>query len=128
MGDITQNARDLEKHQLGAIPLVHLAVDRQLDRQLVRILDPALFDPLGDRQEGIKSLVDAPGETLLLGFLLGVSCRHVDGQAVRVDGIVGFLVVVCRKVFQGLSYDQTEFDLVVEVHAIGADDRTGAGG
>ena len=103
---------------------MHLSINRQFDRQVMRILDLALFDSLGDWKESIKSLGDTPRQTLLLGFLLSISCRHIDGETVGLYRVKSARMIVWFQVRQRFAHDQSEFNFIVKIYSTGSNDRS----
>jgi hypothetical protein len=122
LGNIRQLPPDPEKHKLSVILLLHLPIDLQPQLHIMRILDLARRNRAGHRQESVETFGNAPGQTLLLGFLLHIAAGHVDGQQVALDRGHPGLGVVLVDVAERLADHDAELDFVVEVHAAGAED------
>lgn len=96
LGDVAQEPRELEQHEVRRVLLLHLAVDAEVQLYGVRVRDRRLRDDVADRQEGVEPLGDVPGETLLLGLVLDVPRRHVDAEGVAFLFVVSWLVFLLQ--------------------------------
>lgn len=66
--------------------------------------------------EGVQALGSGPRETLLLGSILHVASRHVDGKGVAGDVLLG---LGGRDVPAVLANDNAELDLMVRNDTLG---------
>jgi hypothetical protein len=80
--DITKLPWNAEKHELGVIGLLHLAVDRQPEVYVLGVGDPRLGNHVTDGKECVESLCDGPREPLFLCLFLYVAASHVNGEHV----------------------------------------------
>lgn len=82
LGDVAQDAGDLEEHEVGGAFLLDDVVDLEEELNVVGVGDGGFLDDVAHGQKGVEALGDGPGETLLLGLVLVVACRHVDGEGI----------------------------------------------
>lgn len=59
-----------------------LIIHRQVKFDVVGVWDGGFGDDVGDGEEGVEAFCDAPGQTLLFGFVLGVAGCHVDAERI----------------------------------------------
>lgn len=140
LGYVAQDAGDLVDHQVGRTLLLDLAVDLEPQLNVLGVLDGILGDDLAHGQEGIETLGDVPGQTLLLGLILGVAGRHVNGHGVRytinkwfwlsfraqshtLDSLQSSLGIVSLEIPDRLADDEGKLDLIVHVNALGSQHR-----
>lgn len=80
--DSAQLSWNAVQHQLCAVRLLHLAIDREPEMCVLRVWDARLGNELRDGQESVEALGNGPREALLLCFFLYVAACHVDREEV----------------------------------------------